>query len=394
VKICRLADVATIDSGAGFPLEYQGVQGEIFPFLKVSDMNIPGNERTIRTWNHSISEAVRSKLRAKAFPIGTLIFPKIGAAIGTNKKRQLSQPSCVDNNVMGVIPKPELLESEFLYFQFLAKNISDFASDSNPPSIRKSEVESWTIKVPSLVEQRSIVDILSRAEDIVRLRREADKKSAELIPSLFLDMFGDPATNPKGWPMKTVGDVIESADYGSSTKASEDGSGLPIIRMGNVDYAGTLNLADLKFVNLPDSEAEKYRLRDGDILFNRTNSKELVGKTGLWGNERDAVVASYFIRLRVERNKLHPSYLWAFMNSRHMKRVIFDTARGAIGQANINSKEIKAFMIAVPPLRLQQDFAMRLEDIRSIQSQQSTASVKAQATFNALLAQMFAAGTD
>jgi type I restriction enzyme S subunit len=159
--------------------------------------------------------------------------------------------------------------------------------------------------------------------------------------------------------------------------------------MGNVDYAGTLNLADLKFVNLPDSEAEKYRLRDGDILFNRTNSKELVGKTGLWGNERDAVVASYFIRLRVDRNKLHPSYLWAFMNSRHMKRVIFDTARGAIGQANINSKEIKAFPIAVPPLHLQQKYAARLEDIRAIQSQQAAATATAQATFDALLGKIF-----
>jgi type I restriction enzyme S subunit len=246
------------------------------------------------------------------------------------------------------------------------------------------------LPLPPIHEQRRIVDILSRADGIVRLRREAEKKAAELIPALFLDMFGDPATNPKSWLVETVGDVIESADYGSSTKSSEDGSGLPIIRMGNVDYAGTLNLANLKFVNLPDAEAEKYRLREGDILFNRTNSKDLVGKTGLWGVEREAVIASYFIRLRVDRDRMRPSYLWAFMNSRHMKRVLFDTARGAIGQANINSKELKAFPIAVPPLKLQQDFATRLEEIRSIQSQQSAAAAKAQSTFDALLAQVFA----
>lgn len=245
------------------------------------------------------------------------------------------------------------------------------------------------LPLPHISEQRRIVDILSRAEGIVRLRREAEKKAAELIPALFLDMFGDPATNPKGWPMKTVGDVIESADYGSSTKASDDGSGLPLIRMGNVDFEGTLKLTALKFVNLPNAEAEKYRLRAGDILFNRTNSKDLVGKTGLWSDEREAVVASYFIRLRVDRDRLHPCYLWAFMNSRHMKRVLFDTARGAIGQANINSKELKAFPVAVPPLQLQQNYAARLEDIRSIQSQQSAATATAQATFDVLLAQVF-----
>jgi len=281
---------------------------------------------------------------------------------------------------------------EFLGHYLKSSRFRKWTSESqgaNIKNIRKSGLEGFEIPLPPLAEQRRIVDILTRAVGIVRLRREAEKKAAELISALFLDMFADPATNPKGWSMKTVGDVIESADYGSSTKASEDGSGLPIIRMGNVDYAGTLNLADLKFVNLLDSEAEKYRLRNGDILFNRTNSKELVGKTGLWGNERDAVVASYFIRLRVDRNKLHPSYLWAFMNSRHMKRVLFDTARGAIGQANINSKEIKAFPIAVPPLHLQQKYAARLEDIRAIQSQQAAATVTAQATFDALLGKIF-----
>lgn len=102
MRTCRLAEVAAVDSGSGFPLQYQGIRDETFPFLKVSDMNLVGNERAIRTWNHSISEEVRGKLRAKAFPGGALIFPKIGAAIGTNKKRLLTQPSRIDNNVMAI----------------------------------------------------------------------------------------------------------------------------------------------------------------------------------------------------------------------------------------------------------------------------------------------------
>ncbi len=290
--------------------------------------------------------------------------------------------------------KPDEAKVEPAYLFYFVRSKYDLLNSRTRgaaiPHVDKDLLMGLQIPLPSLTEQRRIVDILSRAEGIVRLRRDAEKKAAELIPALFLDMFGDPATNPKGWPVETVVDVIESADYGSSTKSSDDGSGLPLIRMGNVDYAGTLNLADLKFVNLPDNEVEKYRLREGDILFNRTNSKDLVGKTGLWSNERESVVASYFIRLRVDRERLHPSYLWAFMNSRYMKRVLFDTARGAIGQANINSKELKAFPVAVPPLELQNEFAARLEDIRSIQTQQSTATSRAQATFDALLARVFA----
>jgi type I restriction enzyme S subunit len=254
---------------------------------------------------------------------------------------------------------------------------------------KTSELRKVEIALPPIPEQRSIVDLLSRAEGIVRLRREAERKAAELIPALFLDMFGDPATNPKGWPVATVGDVLDAAEYGSSSKASSDGTGLPMIRMGNVTYAGSLDLADLKYVDLPAAEVERYSLREGDILFNRTNSKELVGKTGLWDGTRGAIVASYFIRLRVQRELLSPHYLWAFMNTGHMKRVIFDTARGAIGQSNINSKELKAFPLPVPPLLLQQQFALRCVDVSGLATQQSTATAKAQATFDALLANVF-----
>lgn len=255
--------------------------------------------------------------------------------------------------------------------------------------LNKAKVEAIPVLFPSLPEQRRIVDLLSRAEGIVRLRREAEKKAAELIPALFLDMFGDPATNSKGWPVIFIGEAIESAEYGSSTKASSDGAGLPLIRMGNVDYAGNLDLGDLKYVELSDEEVGKYRLQAGDILFNRTNSKELVGKTGLWDGSCEAVAASYFIRVRVKRESLNPFYLWAFMNAAHMKKVLFETARGAIGQANINARELRAFKIPLPHLGIQNGFEKRCQDVAGLVSQQSTATAKAQATFDALLAQVF-----
>jgi type I restriction enzyme S subunit len=298
------------------------------------------------------------------------------------------------NFIARLRPRSEIL-SEFLfyflwYFHATGKTCHYQKQTTGIRNLEYKRFLSIGVPVPPLPEQRSIVDLLSRAEGIVRLRREAEKKAAELIPALFLGMFGDPATNPKGWPVATVGDVLDAAEYGSSSKASSDGAGLPMIRMGNVTYAGSLDLADLKYVDLPAAEVERYSLREGDVLFNRTNSKELVGKTGLWDGTRGAIVASYFIRLRVRRQVLSPHYLWAFMNTAHMKRVIFDTARGAIGQSNINSKELKAFPLPVPPLVLQQQFALRCADVSGLATQQSTATAKAQAAFDALLAQVFA----
>lgn len=390
MKICRLADVATIDSGSGFPLAYQGMQGEILPFLKVSDMNLPGNERTIRTCNHSISEVVRSKLRAKAFPVGTLIFPKIGAAIGTNKKRQLSQPSCVDNNVMGVIPKPELLDSEFLYFQFLAKNISDFASDSNPPSIRKSEVESWSIQVPSLEEQRRIVDILSRAEGIVRLRREAEKKAAELIPTLFLDMFGDPATNPKGWPVRKVSDFVSRFEGGKNIQAgSENGSPYRILKVSAVT-SGVYRESESK--PSPDgyNPPASHIVRAGDMLFSRANTEELVGATAIVERTDGKTLLPDKLWRFVWNEQVEPTYMHALFQSHDVRRELGKLSSGtSASMRNISQGKLFQLPLPIPPYANQKHFAEKSAMIHSIQSQQSNATAKAQAAFDALLAQVF-----
>jgi len=385
-QICKLAEVCQVFSG-GTPsrtkLEYFG--GGI-PWVKITDML----QGTIASTEETLTAAGIENSSARLLPSGTVLI-SIFATIG--RTAVLGIDAATNQAIAGVVPRNKAqLDSQYMRF-FLDSQHSELnrvARGVAQSNINQGILKDLDVPLPHLAEQLRIVDILSRADGIVRLRYDAEKKAAELISALFLDMFGHPATNPKVWPKATVGDVIASADYGSSTKASEDGSGLPIIRMGNVDYAGIVDLSNLKYVNLPTDEVEKYRLSEGDILFNRTNSKDLVGKTGLWSDARDAVVASYFIRVRVKRDKLHPCYLWAFMNSAYMKRVLFETARGAIGQANINSKELKAFPVAVPPLKLQQDFAARLEDIRSIQSQQSSATTKAQATFDALLSQVFA----
>jgi type I restriction enzyme S subunit len=247
------------------------------------------------------------------------------------------------------------------------------------------------IKVPlrPLDEQRRIVGLLDRAAEIRQRSDAARAKARAIIPALFVDMFGDPATNPKAWSIATVGNVLDSASYGTSQKASDNGAGLPIIRMGNVTTNGQLDTTDLKYVELIDQEREKAELVEGDLLFNRTNSKELVGKTGLWDGRFEAVVASYFIRVRVNPKIVLPAYLWAFLNTSHMKRVLFDTARGAIGQANINAKELRAFRIPVPPITLQAAFAAQAKCFEATARVLDGAATKAHAMEAALAAQVF-----
>jgi type I restriction enzyme, S subunit len=185
-EITRLSTVAAVQSGAGFPKRYQDQSGGEIPFYKVSDMNIAGNEREMVFENNSISEETRRELGAFLFPQGSTIFPKIGGAIATNKKRLTVRDCCVDNNVMGVIPKPEKINSEFLFYFFLAHDLSEFANEAHLPSIRKTVVEDWPITLPvSLPEQQRIVGLLDEAFEGIATAKANAEKNLQNARALF-----------------------------------------------------------------------------------------------------------------------------------------------------------------------------------------------------------------
>lgn len=279
----------------------------------------------------------------------------------TRAIKYVDQPFALGADGVKVLVPRGGFSAKFLYYYLLSRNIPSRGYSRHFKFLKELSVP---VVAPS--EQHRIVELLDEADRLRQLRRRADAKAACILPALFLHLFGDPATNPKGWSVGTVGSALVASDYGSSTRASDDGAGLPLIRMGNVGYDGSLQLDDLKYVELPAAEVERLRLQHGDILFNRTNSRELVGKTGLWDADLDAVPASYFIRLRVDRAQVEPVFLWAYMNSAYMKRTLEATARGAIGQANINTTELRALPLYKPPLGLQRSFGGKVLAIRSV----------------------------
>ena len=248
---------------------------------------------------------------------------------------------------------------------------------------------SLPVLVPPLAEQERIVKLLDEADELRKLRAHADRRTAALISALFHGMFGDPATNPKGWPIQTAGELMKSCEYGTSKKANEAGLGVPVLRMGNVTTDGQLDLEDLKTVELSDDELEKQELEAGDVLFNRTNSRELVGKTGMWDGRCKAVAASYFIRVRFGSEVEHPQHFTAFMNLPFMKKRLAEIARGAVGQANINSQELKSIKLPLPPLALQKEFAQRVAEIRALETAQATSRTRLDALFQSMLHRAF-----
>ena len=290
-------------------------------------------------------------------------------------------PACLDGQIAStgfcvLRPNRVTVEPRYLFYwttspRFVAA-LTSLVRGANYPAVSDRDVKEASIPLPSLVEQRRIVRILDQAYRLRRLRAEADAKTDRILPALFIKMFGDPATNPMGWRAAPFGDAIVETQYGTSRRANMSGQGVILLRMNNITTSGEIDLGDVKFVDLEPTECERQLLRSGDIVFNRTNSVELVGKTGLWReSELSAVAASYLIRIRVDPAQLIPSYAWALMNTAHMKNVLATTARRAVGMANINATELRRLPWMFPPLQLQEDFAavsdsiLRLNETRN-----------------------------
>ena len=167
-------------------------------------------------------------------------------------------------------------------------------------------------------------------------------------------MFGTFPENSKNWKICTIKEIVSDVRYGTS-RAAVDGGKYPYLRMNNITYDGELDLTDLKYIDIPDKELEKCTVKYGDVLFNRTNSKELVGKTCVYNRKNIMVLAGFIIRVRVNENIL-PVFLAMFLNMDFSKTMLKEMCKSAIGQANINATELQKIRIILPPIELQKEF--------------------------------------
>jgi type I restriction enzyme S subunit len=194
-------------------------------------------------------------------------------------------------------------------------------------------------------------------------------------------MFGDPVKNDKGWEVKKLGDCCSELKYGTSRPACENGQ-YKYLRMGNLTLDGHLDLTDLKTIDIPDDEIDKCIVKYGDILFNRTNSMELIGKTCMFDLEEPMVIAGYIIRVRL-LDTLNPRFLSIMFNLPSLKLRLKSMAKGAVNQANINSKELASIRVILPPLPLQQQFASKIEAIEQMKAETKKALQEAETLFQA-----------
>ena len=261
-------------------------------------------------------------------------------------------------------------ELDILYLSYFLKSknfknqISKLITGSAQLNFGGSHLKKINLFLPELNVQKKVSTLLLLIDNTIKNMQRKISILEQLTKSLFTRIFGDIKTNDKNWEIKKLGEVVQT-QYGTSKKATSIVGKFPILRMNNITYSGEMDYKDLKYIELSDSEKEKFLLKKGELLFNRTNSKELVGKTGLFNLDIPMAFAGYLIRIKPS-NLIHSKFLLFFMNSEFMKKLLYNKAKNIVGMANINAKELEDFSIILPPIELQNKFAERTEKIEKL----------------------------
>lgn len=287
----------------------------------------------------------------------------------TNSPEQVGKSALFKNNGEAVTFSNHFLRLRVEKKKVDATYIARYLTYLNGRAIFQSMVDAWvnqatvqrdsfmaiSVPVPPLHEQKRIAAILDKADGIRRKRQEAIDVADQFLRSVFLDMFGDPVSNQKKFRIGKIRELLASVNYGTSSKADVENGQYPILRMGNITYEGKLDFSDLKYIDLDENEKDRYTARRGDLLFNRTNSKELVGKTAVFESDRLMAIAGYLIRARTNF-KANPHYISAYLNSSHGKKALRNMCKSIVGMANINAQELQDIKILCPPRELQDEY--------------------------------------
>lgn len=278
----------------------------------------------------------------------------------------------------------------FLRSPSTVNRISETVSGARMPRADMNMVFGLKMPLPPLKDQQHIVDLLTRAEGIVRLRREAAAKAAELIPAIFIDMFGDPAQTPVSDKQK-IGDLLQRS-IRNGISPSKSGRYVGRVLTLSAITRGRFNPEAIKESTFDEPISLGDSVSNEDFLVCRGNgNKSLVG-AGCFPTRTMADVAfpDTAIAIRPNLNILAPSYLEALWKTSYLRQQIDAIAKTTNGTFKINQSGLASIVIPVPSMDLQLRFGEQVDRVQSILSQQSEAEAKAQATFNALVAQAFA----
>ena len=362
----RLGAIAEIVTGGTPSKKHPEYYGGNFPFYKPSDL-----DQGRLTYDASEYLSEEGKKVSRIIPKNSTAVCCIGS-IG--KCGYLMCEGTTNQQINSAIPK---INSLCLYYYLctenFVQNLLSMASATTIAIVNKSKMESCAFPLPPLSEQQRIVE---RIEELFAKLDEAKERLQEVVDSFSVRKAAilhkaftgeltqqwrlENGVSDESWEEKTIGEICSSLKYGTSKKSSDDGE-VVVLRMGNLQN-GEIDWSNLAYTS-DEEDIKKYLLKSGDVLFNRTNSPELVGKTSIYRGEIPAIYAGYLIKLDYEKNIVVGDYLNYYLNSSKAKEYYMQVKTDGVSQSNINAKKIGEFEIPLPTLPEQDEIVRLIDDL-------------------------------
>ena len=351
----RLGDVCEIVNGATPRTEVPEYWGGDIKWVTPAELRNEIN--TVFDTAKHLTKAGFESASLRMMPAGTILLTT-RAPIG---KLALAGDEMCCNQGFKCLICPETVNNEWLcrLMKHRVPELQAMGTGATFKELSKRAISDYKICVPPMEAQIDIVKKLTKLDEALANCRTLLSALDDLVKSQFVEMFGDGE-----WTSKTIGELATDIRFGTSKKATECGK-YTYLRMNNLTDDGKLAYDDVKYIDLFGDELEKCQVVDGDLLFNRTNSREKVGKTAVFHGDASMVIAGYIIRVRLGE-EMRSDYLSVFMNLSTTKAMLRSIAKGAVHQANVNSKELAAIKVPVAPIELQDrflDFVARVDKL-------------------------------
>lgn len=379
----RLADIAELVGGSTPSRSRQEYWNGHIPWLTPTDLPMPGEAiAEVSGTMERITEAGLAAISASLLPPGTVLFSS-RATIG--KLGIAAVPLVTNQGFANFVPSkavlPKFLAYSLLYYR---EEISRLAGSTTFKEVRRGALKRFVIPLPPLSEQRRIVEILDQADALRKKRAEADAKAARILPALFFKMFGDPATNPKGWPVKALGEICRVVS-GATPRTDR-----PEYWGGSIQWATPKDLSGsnswvLARTGRTITEEGLYScattlLPKGTVLL---TSRAPIGLVAIAG---EPLCTNQGFKSLVPGNMVDSWYIFAWCKLR--ADYLNSLGRGATF-AEISKAIVEAVRIPLPPFELQRVFRFLLIRVEKLHSHSEASQRTFEKLFRALLHRAF-----
>jgi len=364
-EMVRLGDVGVIITGnTPRKSDLKNYETNDIPFYKPGDF-IEGRISSLRKAENNIS--TYAKKSARILPQGSVLVTCIGI-IG--KIGVIQEESACNQQINAIIPDEIICFNRYLSYAILHinKSLNDIANSAVVPIINKSQFSNIIIPLPPLDIQKKIATALDSANALIEKRKEQIEKLDLLIKSQFIEMFGDPVTNPKGWEKKQLSKLIVHANNGMARRGN-DIDGDIVLRLVELQD-GFLDYSKPNRILLSEFEKKRYLLFKNDFLFARVNGNpDYVGRCAVFHDiGEDVYYNDHIIRVRFDDSQLQGCFVSTLLNSQYGKRQMRSKIKTSAGQYTISQDGIGAIEIICPPLYLQTQFA---EFVQKVEAQKT-----------------------